>query len=172
MPAVACVGTGHQAVAFEGDPERDAVLAVVERSFEAISAKGAEGEAIWREVLLEQGGSMSSVRTTDGVRQVRVMDYDEQFARFKEEPDPRSYLERMWDPTVLIDGDIATVWTRYDFWLDGAFSHGGTDVVVLLRTDDGWKIASFFWTSEPEATDSPLDPPEGARLEVSDSADG
>ena len=84
----------------------------------------------------------------------------------------RPYLERMWDPTVLIDGDIATVWTRYDFWLDGKFSHGGTDVVVLLRTDDGWKIASFAWTSEPDATDSPLGPPDFDDGEHEDDEDG
>ena len=38
-------------------------------------------------------------------------------------------LERMWDPIVLIDGDIAMVWTRYDFFIDGEFKcHGDIQV--------------------------------------------
>lgn len=158
-PLIGCAVGGHGAVRFEGDPDRADVLAVVARSFEAIAAKGAAGAAIWREVLLDEG-SMSSVRVRDGDRLVRVEDYAAHFARFDEEPDPRAYLERMWEPIVLVDGDIAAVWMRYDFWLDQAFSHGGTDVIVLLRTMAGWKIASFSWTAEPEATGSPLGEPD------------
>ena len=45
--------------------------------------------------------------------------------------------------------------------IDGRFSHGGTDVFVLARTDDGWRIASLVWTVEPEpAEPSPLGPPD------------
>jgi hypothetical protein len=68
----------------------------------------------------------------------------------------------MWDPTVLIDGDIAMVWTRYDFHIDGEFSHCGVDAVLLLRTDDGWRIASLAWTSEKDCNPSPLGLPPGA----------
>ncbi len=153
-----CVGPGHDAVAFEGNPERDAVLAVVARSFEAISAKGEESAKIWREVLLPEG-SMSSVRLRDGALAVNVQDFAAHFQDLADRPDPRPSLERLWDPTVLVDGDVAMVWARYDFWLDGELSHGGTDVVVLLRTNDGWRIASFAWTAEFDAPPSPLGPP-------------
>ena len=64
---------------------------------------------------------------------------------------------RHWN--LSVDGDVATVWTRYDFFIDGAFSHGGTDVIVLLRTDDGWRIASLVWTVETDPEPSPLGPP-------------
>ncbi|MFQ5529997.1 MAG: hypothetical protein ACE5FP_06550, partial [Gemmatimonadota bacterium] len=55
-------------------------------------------------------------------------------------------LERMWDPTVHIDGRLATVWTPYDFYRDGEFSHCGVDVFVIARTGDGWKIVSLVDT--------------------------
>jgi hypothetical protein len=153
-----CVGTGHRAVAFAGDTERDAVLAVVARSFDAIASKGPHTADIWREVLLPTG-SMSSVRERDGKLVVHAEDFAAHYERLTTRQDPNPYLERMWDPTVLIDGDLAVVWTRYDFWLDGTLSHGGTDVIVLLRTDEGWRIASFAWTSESDAPPSPLGPP-------------
>ncbi|MFT7464567.1 MAG: hypothetical protein ACI9EF_002923 [Pseudohongiellaceae bacterium] len=153
-----CVGTSHRVMDLDNHSERDGVLAVVARSFDAIASKGPHTADIWREVLLPTG-SMSSVRERDGKLVVRAEDYAAHYERLSSRQDPSPYLERMWDPTVLIDGDIAVVWTRYDFWLDGALSHGGTDVIVMLRTDEGWRIASFAWTSEVDAPPSPLGPP-------------
>lgn len=71
-------------------------------------------------------------------------------------------LERAWEPEIRIDGLIATVWTRYDFHVDGAFSHCGTDAFQLVRTDEGWRIASVIYSIETDANkcpESPLGPP-------------
>lgn len=69
-------------------------------------------------------------------------------------------LERMWDPTVLVHGDVAVVWTPYDFHVDGRFSHCGVDAFSLLRGKEGWKIAGVVFTMEPdECEPSPLGPP-------------
>jgi len=51
-------------------------------------------------------------------------------------------------PTVLVDGDVAVVWTRYLFDVDGARSHTGTDAFTLVRTDEGWKIAGGVYSLE------------------------
>lgn len=157
----ACAAPPPAAWRATGDPERAAVLAVLERSFEAIAAQGDQATALWREVLLDEG-AMSSVRLVDGQPRIHVQSYAEHFQDLAGREDPRAFLERFWDPIVLVDGDIATVWTRYDFWLDDSFSHGGTDVVVLLRTEAGWKIASFAWSVERDPPPGPLPPPEGA----------
>ncbi|MEE2940482.1 MAG: hypothetical protein VX460_08870 [Planctomycetota bacterium] len=155
----ACAAPPHPAIRPEGDAERAAVLAVVQRSFDAIQAQGEEGARLWREVLLDRG-SMSSVRARDGARATSGRTFAEHLERTANaEPGP-SYLERMWDQTVLIDGDAAVVWTPYDFWLGGDFSHGGVDVITLLRTDEGWRIASFVWSVVPDF-ESPLPPPSG-----------
>ena len=106
-------------------------------------------------------GSMSSVRTRDGARATSVRSFAEHLERTAgAEPGP-GYLERMWDQTVLVEGDVAVVWTPYDFWLGGEFSHGGVDVITLLRTDEGWRIASFAWSVVPDF-ESPLPPPRAA----------
>ena len=153
----ACATTTTPALRPDGDPERAAILAVVERSFDAIQAQGEEGARIWREVLLDRG-SMSSVRTRDGARTTSGRSFAEHLERTENaEPGP-SYLERMWDQTVLVEGDAAVVWTPYDFWLGGDFSHGGVDVITLLRTDEGWKIASFVWSVQSPDFESLLPP--------------
>lgn len=156
----ACASTAPPALRRDGDTERAAVLAVVQRSFDAIQAQGEEGARIWREVLLDRG-SMSSVRARDGARATSGRSFAEHLERTANaEPGP-SYLERMWDQTVLVEGDVAVVWTPYDFWLGGEFSHGGVDVITLLRTDEGWRIASFAWSVVPDF-ESPLPPPRAA----------
>ena len=64
----------------DGDAERAAVLAVVQRSFDAIQAQGEEGARIWREVLLDRG-SMSSVRARDGARATSGRSFAEHLER-------------------------------------------------------------------------------------------
>lgn len=154
----ACTSAPPSAVRPPGDPDREAVLAVIQRSFDAIAAQGEEGARMWEELLLDRG-IMSSVTSGDGVPVPRTRTFAEHLERTAGSQPEQSYLERMWDATVLVEGDIAVVWTPYDFWLDGELSHGGVDAATLLRTEDGWKVASFAWSVVPDF-ESPLPPPE------------
>lgn len=54
--------------------------------------------------------------------------------------------ERMWNPEVRIDGDLATLWAPYDFHRGGTFSHRGMDSFQLVRIVGTWKIASVAYT--------------------------
>jgi hypothetical protein len=51
-------------------------------------------------------------------------------------------------PSVSIRGRIAEVWGEYEFWRDGKFNHCGIDSVNLLKTAEGWKIATIVFTTE------------------------
>jgi len=55
-------------------------------------------------------------------------------------PHTAIYDERITFGTVNIDGDLASVWAPYEFYLGDKFSHCGVDVFQLLKTADGWKI--------------------------------
>lgn len=60
--------------------------------------------------------------------------------------------ERIWDPEVRVDGDVASLWAPYDFYVDGSFSHCGHDAVHLVRVDEGWRVLSMTYTiAEPPA---------------------
>jgi hypothetical protein len=48
--------------------------------------------------------------------------------------------ERIVITDVKIDGDLASVWAPYKFYLDDKFSHCGVDVFQLMKTAAGWKI--------------------------------
>ena len=70
------------------------------------------------------------------------------------------YVERMWSPQVAIDGPIASVWTPYDFYLDGEFSHCGIDAFHLIQTDGEWLVQDLIYTvRQPPACEMHPDGP-------------
>ncbi len=48
--------------------------------------------------------------------------------------------ERIVFDGIKIDGPMATVWTPYNFYFNGKFSHCGVNNFVLVKQDNGWKI--------------------------------
>ena len=54
--------------------------------------------------------------------------------------------ERMWDPRVEVEGEMATLWAPYDFHLGERFSHCGVDAFDYVRTSFGWQIVALSYT--------------------------
>lgn len=50
--------------------------------------------------------------------------------------------EDMYAPEVKLYGDLALVFGRYVFFVDGKISHCGVNAFHLVRTDTGWLIAN------------------------------
>lgn len=59
----------------------------------------------------------------------------------------RKLEERIAEPLIRIDEDLAIIWVRYDFLVDGKVDHCGTDVVEVVRRDGRWMIAGLADTS-------------------------
>lgn len=64
--------------------------------------------------------------------------------------------ERLYDVEVKIDGDMASVWAPYTFYLAGRISHCGVNSIELLRDADGWKITQVSDTRRGEGCPDPL----------------
>jgi hypothetical protein len=58
----------------------------------------------------------------------------------------RRLEERVHDPEVRVDDNLAQVWARYDFLVDGTRSHCGVDSYHIIRTDRGWRILQIVDT--------------------------
>ncbi|MDX5985324.1 nuclear transport factor 2 family protein [Sphingomonas echinoides] len=69
----------------------------------------------------------------------------ELLARFT--PGPERFQERLGDPAIEIDGDIAMVWGPYTFLIDGKVHHCGYDHFDLVRENGRWKIQNLTWSS-------------------------
>lgn len=55
-------------------------------------------------------------------------------------PHPEKYDERIVFNKILIDANLASVWTNYKFYVGDKFSHCGVNSFQLFKGDDGWKI--------------------------------
>ena len=51
--------------------------------------------------------------------------------------------ERIFDPEVRIDGDVAQVWAYYTFHRNKEFSHCGVDAFMLRKLGTQWKITQL-----------------------------
>lgn len=138
------------------DTERQAVLATVDAFFEALAAH--DGEAGLALVMPE--GRMFSVRYADGKKVIQSATFGDGLSKWKSIT--QSMRERIWNADVRVRGDIATVWTPYDFHMDGKFSHCGINALDLVKTDQGWKLSGGMYTVETESCeqhpDGPLKP--------------
>jgi hypothetical protein len=54
--------------------------------------------------------------------------------------------ERIHDPLVRIDNDLAVVWAPFEFRIDGKLDHCGTDSFSLVHDDGKWLIGSLAAT--------------------------
>jgi len=62
-------------------------------------------------------------------------------------PHPEIWNEKISNTNIQIDGNLAQVWTDYDFYIGEKFSHCGVDAFQLIRGDnDKWKIIHLIDT--------------------------
>jgi Putative lumazine-binding len=122
-------------------PEEQAVLAPVKALFDGMAKRDA---AAMKEPLLT-GGTMVLMR--DGKPTQMTF---EDFANRVGKPGTTHIEERIHDPLVRIDNDLAVVWAPFEFLVDGKVDHCGTDLFNLVRQDGKWLIASVADTGRKD----------------------
>lgn len=132
--------------------EARAIVDVIQQLFDAMAEKDADGirAAFTDDALLLAPAPAGSAQMFGTV------DVDQFVQAIASAPD--RVLERMWDPEVFQDGEIATVWAPYDLHLGDRFIHCGTDAFSLVREDDRWRIAFVAYTAYPDPEGCPEHP--------------
>jgi hypothetical protein len=65
------------------------------------------------------------------------------FADHFSKPSKAHLEERIHDPLVRTDHDLAVVWAPFEFLVDGKPDHCGTDLFNLVQTGGKWLIAGI-----------------------------
>jgi hypothetical protein len=110
-----------------------AVLVPINAMFDGMAKRDAA--AIQQPTL--PGGSMVLMRDGKPTQMT--------FAAFAEnvaKPSKVQIQEKIHDPLIRIDNDLAVVWAPFVFLRDGKINHCGTDLFNLVRVNGKWMIAS------------------------------
>ena len=114
--------------------EQQAILAPVMALFDGMEKHDAE--AIRKPLLT--GGTMMLMRNGKPTQ----MTFEAFADRVGHRPGTTHIEERIHNPLVRIDHDLAVVWAPFEFLVDGKVDHCGTDLFNLIRVDGKWLIAS------------------------------
>ena len=88
--------------------------------------------------------------TPTQTRRTTVSEFVTSIARSQED-----LLERMWNPKVEVQGDLASLWAPYDFHNGGRFSHCGTDALHLVRANGNWRVIGLSYTVQSAGCSGP-----------------
>jgi Putative lumazine-binding len=126
-----------------GSPEEKAVLGRLQALMDGLARRDRAAMA----AQLLPGGSVTLMRNGKPVQ----MGFDAFLERLSA-PGTDTREERIVDPLIRIDGNIAIIWTRFVLLLDGKVAHCGTDIFNLVKVDGRWLIAAIGDTSRTDCT--------------------
>jgi hypothetical protein len=81
----------------------------------------------------------SMARTKEGKMIVRTENVSDFFATISKQP-VGSLDERITFDVVRVDGNLASVWTPYKFYVNEKFMHCGANSFQLVKIEGVWKI--------------------------------
>ena len=143
LVVIACALVCPLRVSAQTNADEARVLNVVQEFFDALEKQDTAG---LRRICLAEARNYSVRNVGDSAI---VRSQPSTGIRFN----PKQILkERMRKAVtkVQVKGSIAMVWAPYDLWVNDTFSHCGVDVFTMIRTSEGWKVASIAWTVEQE----------------------
>ena len=119
--------------------EENAVKAPIQQLFEGMKKSDS---ALVHQAFAE-GGRLETVQKDKmGVVSVKTDDLKKFFTSIGSQP-AGALDERLLGMEIKIDGELATVWTPYQFYYKGIYSHGGVNAFQLVKLANGWKIWSI-----------------------------
>ena len=122
--------------------EEEKVIHTVQQLLDAIASR----DTVKAQSVLLPGGQFFSIREDSSVIRIRKRSHTEFKTGLTKASD--EMREVILEPIVLIHNRVAILWSNYDFFLRGNFSHRGVDAFSLLKTDNGWKIAGLIYSVE------------------------
>jgi hypothetical protein len=135
--AIFYLGVLITATVFSQEDETLNAKAAVDTFFEGFH-KG--DTTLMKSVMMDKIIMQTAYRNKEG-KDILVTDEPEKLinAIATRAPDQK-WDERLLDYSIQVDGNMANVWTPYEFWYNDTFSHCGVNSFQLFKDGDQWKI--------------------------------
>jgi|AntRauTorckE6833_2_1112554.scaffolds.fasta_scaffold14438_4 hypothetical protein len=107
-------------------------------------------ETLFEGMLEADGDKIASTFQTDAIMQTIVKNAEgevmvrngnlDAFVNSIGSAEPGRLNEKIGGYDIRVDGELASAWTPYEFYVGEDFSHCGVNSFQLMKTADGWKI--------------------------------
>ena len=115
--------------------EEKAIKSVLDKLFDGMRA--GDGKKV--EEVFTKNARLVSVGEKDGKPFSKESPIDK-FVDAVNSPHEEVWDERLKGYHIQIDGNMATAWTPYEFYLGDKKLHSGVNAFHLVKTSEGWKI--------------------------------
>ena len=133
---------GSVASAQTKDSEKtESVKKVINQLFDGMR----KGDSAMVSSTFSTGMIMQSISNRNGETTLKI-DKPDGFLKAVGTPHTEVWDERIKFDQVLIDDNLASVWTSYQFYLGDKFSHCGVNSFQLAKQESGWKIVYLIDT--------------------------
>jgi hypothetical protein len=130
--------------------EKQEVYAIIEELFDAYRA----GDSARIRATFSSNAKMMRASYKDG-KSIASENSVDSFIKYVGDGLSQIHNELLWDYEIFIDDNLANMWTKYAFFLDGKFHHCGSETFTLYRSDSGWKIIFLADNSITEGCEVP-----------------
>ncbi|MBC6611434.1 nuclear transport factor 2 family protein [Hymenobacter sp. BT507] len=128
----------------------DAEAAAVQRTIQTFFAGMRAGDSALVRSTIAPGAVFHTISNRGGTTQVQP-ESPADFLKAVGTPHQQVWDERITFDKVLVDANLASVWTPYEFYLGSTFSHCGYNSFQLVKlAAGGWKIAHIIDTRRKE----------------------
>jgi len=111
-----------------------------------------KGDTLLMKSVMAENLVMQTVFTTkEGKNKINTEFAEALITAIANRPVDQKWDERLLDYKIEVDGNLAHVWTPYEFWFNGTFSHCGANSFTLVKTDEGWKIIHLIDSRRKES---------------------
>jgi hypothetical protein len=118
------------------DADRAAIISTVQKVFDAMRTR----DTLLLVQQFDTTARLAGVSGRGGTPAVTLTSPAQFASAIARAPAGDVWNERIFDPEVKIDGNLAHVWTYYTFHRNGTFSHCGYDAFTVLKVGATWKI--------------------------------
>jgi hypothetical protein len=135
----------------QSNAEKEEVMAVIFELFEGYR----QGDSARVSATFTSDAHMQRVASREGEIQASPLRSVQGWLDYIGSGLDKTHDEPIWDYSVHIDNGLASVWTKFAFYLDGKFSHCGVDNFLLVKNNDGWRIFHIVDTNQKEGCEIP-----------------
>ena len=119
------------------EQEKKAIKKVIETFFDGLH-KG--DSTIMKKALHKEIKIQTTATNREGVKLLKTEKKAQLLTNIANKKPTDVYLEKLLSYDIKVDGNLASVWTPYEFYFNGNFSHCGANSFQLFNNNGSWEI--------------------------------